>query len=82
MIAPTFEDQITFFYWLRRTRFPSFPIVKTPQRSEIGLFLFATPATVSGLFLYHIPRFLFFEFPQRRNQAQNFEMQRLKSHHL
>lgn len=69
MIADTFEDQITFFYWLRRTRFPSFPIVKTPQRSVIGLFLFATHAAVSGLFLYHIPRYLFFEFPREKKPS-------------
>lgn len=38
----------------------------------IGLFLFATQTTVSGVLTYHIPKYLFFELPGEKKPSSNF----------
>lgn len=58
------------FVTLRRTRFPLLLTVNTALGSKIGLFLLATHTIVSGLFLYHIPRYLLYlEFPGEKKPS-------------
>ncbi|MBA0803925.1 hypothetical protein Gohar_014085 [Gossypium harknessii] len=68
-VPDTLDDQITLFVWLKRTRFPVSLKVKTPFRSAMGLFLFATQTTAPGLFLYHIPKYLFLDFPGEKKPS-------------
>ncbi|KAK2984743.1 hypothetical protein RJ640_004568 [Escallonia rubra] len=56
-----FDDHITLFEPLRRTRLPLLLIARTPFESVIGFTLFAVHTKICGNFLYHIPRYRLLE---------------------
>ncbi|KAK3424079.1 hypothetical protein EUGRSUZ_F00851 [Eucalyptus grandis] len=54
---------------LRTTRFLSSLNVRTQFKSLSGLFRLATQTTFSGLNLYHIPKYLYWEFSGVKNPS-------------
>ena len=54
-------------------------MVKTPYKSAIGLFLFATHTTVRGVFLYHIPKYLFLELSGEKKPSSKLWLEETKN---
>ncbi|TQD77137.1 hypothetical protein C1H46_037321 [Malus baccata] len=51
------DDQIVLFIWSKRSRLPFSDIVKDLFESAGGFSLSATHKTISGKFLYHVPKY-------------------------
>lgn len=63
-----FEDQMIVFLSFKMERIPGFVNFKTPDLLGTGVSLFATQTTVFvGIFLYHMPMYLFIEIPGLKN---------------
>jgi hypothetical protein len=71
-IVDELEDQIVVDP-SRITGFPSLVIVKIPVEFSKGLSLLATHTIVFGdMFLYHMQKYRFCEFPKLKNPASKF----------
>ncbi|CAL5393191.1 unnamed protein product [Camellia sinensis] len=65
------DDQTMLCVPLRRTSDLLPLIVKTPCKPVIGLFRLATHTTVSGVALYHIPKYRNLELPGEKKPSSN-----------